>query len=126
MNTNHIITVDSDHAIWIKGLEFYEDEVNRMQKKLLEVTRKNTTEEARKGIEHFQNQFFIQQKNISDLKHAVKKYINDLRQAVRAMDGTLNEKTVVQARLLKENYEHQERVMNSLRHEFNDFLGKWM
>jgi hypothetical protein len=33
---------------------------------------------------------------------------------------------ITQGEGLKERYEQLEQIMNSLRHEFNDFLSKWM
>jgi len=124
MNNMNISYAGLDYAIWEKGLEFYRDELARMQQQLLEVAGKNTITDARKGVEHFQNQFLIQQKNISDLKHAVKKFVNELDLDARSSAGQISNEILNEGASLKERYEQQERVMNSLRHEFVDFLNK--
>ena len=52
------------HNEWLRKLEFYKEDLDILEKRLLEVSDKNTSTEARAGIEHFQNQFMIQRKNI--------------------------------------------------------------
>lgn len=126
MSYVNIARAGTDHTIWTKGLEFYKDELDLMQKRLLEISGKNTTEEARKGVEHFQNQFMIQQKNISDMKHDVKNYVKGLSNDAKDYGGRIDEVYLRQGSGLKERYEKLEQIMNSLRHEFNDFLSKWM
>ena len=97
-----------------------------MRKRLLNVSEKNTSEEATKGVEHFQNQFLIQKKNISDLKHEVKNYVTGLSNDAKDHGGHVDEVYIRQGTSLRERYEQLELIMNSLRNEFNDFLSKWM
>ena len=78
MSYVNILRAGTEHTIWAKGLEFYKDELELMNRRLLNISSKNTSEEASKGVEHFQNQFIIQQKNISDLRHGVKNYVTGL------------------------------------------------
>ncbi|HEX6849576.1 MAG TPA: hypothetical protein VF144_21465 [Chitinophagaceae bacterium] len=126
MSYVNISKAGTDHTIWAKGLEFYKDELEIMNKRLLEISSKNTSEEARKGVEHFQNQFFIQQKNISDLRHQVKGYVTGLSHDAKMHEGHVDAIFITQGEGLKERYEQFEQIMNSLRHEFNEFLSKWM
>jgi hypothetical protein len=126
MSYVNILRAGSDHTIWVKGLEFYRDELDIMNKRLLDVSGKNTMEEARKGVEHFQNQFMIQQKNISDLRHQVNSYVRGLSNDARAHDGHVDAIFITQGEGLKQRYEQLEQIMNSLRREFNEFLSKWM
>ena len=126
MSYVNILKAGTDHTIWTKGLEFYKDEFDLMSKRLLAISEKNTTEEARKGVEHFQNQFLIQRKNISDLKHEVKNYVTSLSNDAKDHGGHVDEVYIRQGNSLKERYEQLELIMNSLRHEFNEFLSKWM
>ena len=97
-----------------------------MNKRLLEISSKNTSEDASKGVEHFQNQFFIQQKNNSDLRHKVKEYIKGLSHDAKTHEGHVDAIFITQSEGLKQQYEQFEQIMNGLRHEFNDFLSKWM
>ena len=126
MSYVNILRAGTDHTIWAKGLEFYRDELELMKRRLLDISAKNTSEEASKGVEHFQNQFIIQQKNISDLRHAVKNYVTGLSNDAKEHDGHVDAIFITQGESLKERYEQLEQIMNSLRHEFNDYLSKWM
>jgi len=126
MSYVNILRAGTDHTIWAKGLEFYRDELELMTRRLLEISAKNTSEDASRGVEHFQNQFIIQQKNISDLRHAVKNYVTGLSNDAKDHGGHVDAIFITQGESLKERYEQLEQIMNSLRHEFNDFLSKWM
>jgi hypothetical protein len=126
MSYINILKAGTDHTIWAKGLEFYRDELDLMSKRLVDISTKNTNEEVNKSVEHFQNQFFIQQKNISDLKHVVKNYVNGLSNDAKDHGGHVDEKFISEGNILRERYEQLEQIMNSLRHEFNNFLSKWM
>lgn len=126
MSYINILKAGTDHTIWAKGLEFYRDELELMSKRLLDISGKNTSEEPSKGVEHFQNQFIIQQKNISDLKHGVRNYVKGLSNDAKEHGGDVHENFLSQGHDLRERYEQLEQIMNSLRHEFNAFLSKWM
>lgn len=126
MSYINILKAGTDHTIWVKGLEFYRDELELMSKRLLDISGKNTSEEPSKGVEHFQNQFIIQQKNISDLKHGVRNYVKGLSNDAKEHGGHVHENFLSQGHDLRERYEQLEQIMNSLRHEFNAFLSKWM
>lgn len=126
MSYVNILKAGTDHTIWAKGLEFYRDELEIMNKRLIEVSGKNTSEDAGKGVEHFQNQFFIQQKNISDLRHQVNGYIKGLSHDAKTHEGHVDAIFITQGDDLRKRYEQLEQIMNGLRHEFNEFLSKWM
>lgn len=126
MNHINLSTSGTDHTIWAKGLEFYNDELKLMGKKLLDISSKNTSIEAGKGVEHFQNQFIIQQKNISDLKHEVRNYRKSLGSDALEHGSHVTESFIKEGNELRERYEQLEQIMNTLRHEFNVYLSRWM
>lgn len=126
MSYVNILKAGTDHTIWMKGLEFYRDELDLMSKRLLGISGKNTSEDATKGVEHFQNQFMIQQKNISDLKHEVKNFVKGMSNDAKEHSGHIDEVYIRQGDSLRERYEQLEQIMHTLRHEFNEFLSKWM
>jgi hypothetical protein len=126
MSYTSISNLDSDLNLWEKGLEFYRDELSLLENRLMEVSSRNNKQEAFEGIEHFQNQFMIQRKNIQDIKHAVKNYKNNISSDIHHHDGQVNTDLIEDGKVLKDKYESFERIMNGLRHEFNAFLSKWM
>ncbi|MEQ1677895.1 MAG: hypothetical protein ABL876_14390 [Chitinophagaceae bacterium] len=126
MTYTSISQTGNDHSFWRKGLEFYADEIEIMTSRLGEIASKNSNFEARQGIEHFQNQFIVQRNNRDELRHEINLYVEKLGTDVRQHGGHVNTDLVSEHGILQDKYETFEKVMNGLRHEFNDFLGKWM
>ena len=126
MSYINITKLDPDLNLWDKGLDFYKDELSVLEKRLLEVADKNNSQDALQGLEHFQNQFMIQRKNIQDIKHDVRKYKADISADIQHHAGRVNEDLVEDGRSVRNKYENFEKIMNGLRHEFNTYLGKWM
>nr|MBP6215751.1 hypothetical protein [Chitinophagaceae bacterium] len=81
---------------------------------------------ARQGVEHFQNQFIVQRNNIDELKHEVNLYVEKLGKDAQQHGGRMETAMIAEHTALHEKYEDFERVMNILRHEFNEYLSKWM
>lgn len=123
ININHI---DKDMNLWDKGLDFYKDELRIMEKRLAEVSAKNNGHESEAGVEHFQNQFLIQRKNIQDIKHEINRYNHNIATDVKEHAGHVDTALQANGMAIKDQYEGFERVMNGLRKEFNEFLSKWM
>lgn len=122
----NISNLDSDLNMWEKGLDFYRDELDLLGKRLTEISFKNNSQEAMAGVEHFQNQFMIQRKNIQDIKHGVKNYKASIGSDIHHHAGHVNVDLVDEGKTLKDRYENFEKIMNGLRHEFKDYLSKWM
>lgn len=126
MTYTRITQAGNDHSFWRKGLEFYADEIEIMESRLIEITSKNSSFEARQGIEHFQNQFIVQRNNMDELNHEINLYVQQLGDDAQNHQGRVEVGRLAEHDALQEKYEVFEKVMNGLRHEFNDFLGKWM
>ena len=126
MSYTTITRIGTDHTIWQKGFGFYRDELEIMESRLTEIAKKNTAFEARQGVEHFQNQFIVQRNNIDELKHEVNIYVGKLNADAKQHGGRMESTMIEEHASLHEKYEDFERVMNILRHEFNEYLSKWM
>ena len=126
MSYTTITRIGTDHTIWQKGFGFYKDELDIMEIRLADIASRNTSFEARQGIEHFQNQFIVQRNNIDELKHEVNIYMGKLGTDALQHGGRMETSMLSEHAILHEKYEDFERVMNILRHEFNEFLSKWM
>lgn len=126
MGYTNITKVGTDHTIWQRGFGFYKDELTIMGTRLREVTEKNSAFETRQGIEHFQNQFIVQKNNLDELNHEVNVYIGRLNNDALKHQGRTDEIMLEEHIALHAKYEDFERIMNSLRHEFNEFLAKWL
>ncbi len=56
---------------WTRTLQFYKTEIPYFKKRLVEISLKNTDEDIRKGIEHFENEFIVLKENLDQLQHNV-------------------------------------------------------
>ena len=121
-----ITNVGTRHSDAIRGLNFYREEFKYMKIRLDEVASKNTSFEARQGLEHFQNQFDIQEKNIHDLKHKIDEHVQSMGYDAQSHQGRVNQEHKETERGLMDEYAQLEKVINEVRHEFNNFLSKWM
>ena len=121
-----ITNVGTRHADAVRGLTFYRDELKIMAGRLDEVALKNNSFEARQGMEHFHNQFAIQEKNIHDLKHKIDQHVEDMGRDAQTHQGRVDEGHVIVEKGLLDDYTELEKVIGELRHEFNRFLSKWM
>lgn len=126
MTYTSITHTGNDHSFWRKGLEFYADEIEIMESRLGEIAAKNNTFEARQGIEHFQNQFIVQRNNMDELNHEVNLYVGKLGVDAQQHAGRVEAHMIEDHKVLQDKYETFEKIMNGLRHEFNDFVGKWL
>jgi uncharacterized membrane protein len=126
MSHTNINNVGNDHSFWRKGLDFYIDEIDLMESRLAEIASKNTSFEARQGIEHFQNQFIVQRNNSDELNHDINIYVQKLGTDSQQHAGRVDSVLVEEHHLLQEKYEQYEKIMNGIRHEFKNYLAKWM
>lgn len=116
----------TDHAEWLKALDFYKTEIGILEKKLREIVKKNTGHEAMALAEHFQNQFIIQRENIDKLKHDIHEHEGKVVKDIQAHAGKIEVGLAGEHDAESNQFKQLEEVINDLRHEFNLFLSKWM
>ncbi len=116
----------NDHQEWLKGVEFYDTDLDTLEKRLMEIVSKNNTRDAMAGIEHFQNQFIVQRNNIDELRHSINEHAGKVAHGVQKHGEKMETELVWEHDGLRDEYMSFEKVMNELRHEYNLFLAKWM
>jgi hypothetical protein len=72
LKRKHIDDLHFEHQLWLSELNLFADELNIYVNRLTEISAKNTGEEIRKKIEHFQNQFILQKQQLDILNHDIK------------------------------------------------------
>ncbi len=115
-----------NHSEWLKGLEFYDAEIDIMQNRLLEIVKKNNGKEMMAEVEHFQNQFIVQRDNIDQLQHDIRLHDKEVATEAQAHAGKMKSSGLDEHSKLQEQVESFEKVFNELRQEFKGFLSKWM
>jgi len=116
----------NDHLQWLKSIDFYNDDLDILEKRLIEIVKKNNNHDAMAGVEHFQNQFIVQRNNIGQLRHLIHDHSGRVASDVHDHQGRIDTVLVTEHDSIKGQFESFEKVMNDLRHEYNLFLAKWM
>ncbi len=125
MSYENIRQVGADHSEWIKGLDFYKDDLQVLVHRLEEVATKNPDFDARSGMEHFQNQFIVQRNNIEELKHKIKEHIHVVSRHPALETDQVDSELLAEHENLSDEYKTLEKVINDLRKEFNDYLVRY-
>jgi hypothetical protein len=65
----------ADCEQWLENLRQHRETINHLRNELYTAAAGKTEQEFLKEVEHYHNQFHIQQINIHDLKHEIKHHI---------------------------------------------------
>jgi len=117
---------EAHHNEWLSSLDFYKEDLGILTTRLNEVAGKNTGEEAMINVERFENQFKIQQQNISDLEHRIKSNMHACAVEAKHHAGKVDEAVVKEIKTLERDMAGFEKNIKELRKDFNLFLAKWM
>ncbi|MDQ6610340.1 MAG: hypothetical protein M3Y85_11025 [Bacteroidota bacterium] len=109
--------LSTECADWRQILRSYRDEFNDCEKALLEMCKKSLTKDHLTQVEHFQNQFDIQLKNIHDLKQTIKKHER------RTQSEIGGEKLYAEHENLLSEFLSLESTLQELREEFKRFIN---
>src|SRR6185295_14072078 len=117
MNNKPIAELHAEHTEWLQKLDFYADEITIMKKRLEEIVSKNSSEEIRAQVEHFQNQVIVQKENIDELKHAIKDHENYIENRIDENPTASDHRSLHDHPKMRENVNGFEKTFNELRHE---------
>jgi hypothetical protein len=121
-----IAELHAEHTEWLKKLDFYNDEIPVMRKRLEEVASKNNAKEILSQVEQFQNQLILQKENIDEIRHSIKDHESFLENRVAENPTGSDHRSLHDHPKMRDNVNGFEKVFNELRHEFNAFLTKVM
>ncbi len=127
MDKISIVHVKHTHNDWLRGIEFYKQELDILKKRLTEIAGKNTSDEVLKGVEHFENQFKVQMDNIDRLRHDINLNIQSIAvQAESSKAGYIDNILLARHNTLRVRYEEEEKAIRELRADFMRFSAEWM
>ena len=122
-----ITHMSNAHNGWLRSLDFYKQEIKILKGLLTEIAKKNTSAPVMKEVEHFENQFRIQLENIAKLAHDIKGNLTDAgKQAHASGAGYIDGILLSTHTALGEKYIVEEKIVNELRHSFQQFAAEWM
>jgi hypothetical protein len=120
------LSITSERNSWLRGIEFYQDEIKIMRKRLSEVSNLNTAREIKKKVEQFQNQFEVHEEQLKKLKRAVNSHTIHISNDYENHHGQLNRDTLIEHDTMRDDYVNAEKLFNEMRHDFNRFLSKYL
>lgn len=115
-----------EHNQWKRELFFWEDELKSFQNRLEELVKRWTKKEMLVQLEHYQNQFILQDEVINTLQEDI--HIHEISIAAASKKG----KDLLDTALVKKHIEFRNRmevqrhIYRDLKKEFFKFLTKYM
>jgi len=127
MNKIGITHISNEHSDWLRSLDFYKQEIAILKGRLTEIAGKNSHVDVLKQVEHFENQFKLQTDNTERLMHDIKHNLKAIaKEAETAKAGYIDGILAEQHNALGQKYETEEKIINELRHSFNEFAAQSM
>ncbi|MCU0448847.1 MAG: hypothetical protein MUC97_03245 [Bernardetiaceae bacterium] len=122
----HLNDLHFNYRMWINQLAFYKEELKIFQKRLEEVAPRNTNQDFRQQLGHFQNHLVIQNEQLDILKHDIKGLENVLERQAQANPQHVTEMTFQNDGQIRERMETFVRLYDELKHDFMRFLATWL
>lgn len=109
---------------WREQLRSDRNEIGQLKDQLQQLANGQKDKEVLTEVEHYHNQFYIQQINIHDLKQAIKHHDQKLQTEFTSANGQLSEDTLHEHEDLNDRYQVLEHTLSELRSEFKNFMSK--
>ena len=118
-----LLELHSEHNEWQNKIKFYRGELKQLNDQLAEIVSRKPSTDAMISIEHFQNQFTVQNEVMDIMRHDFKQHENAIEakhHSLNANDPGLNENHESH----KERLAQFEKLFHELRNEFHEFSQK--
>ena len=116
----------NNHVDWRNELDFYYEQVGRLEHLLGEISSKNTISQVRPQIEQFQNKFIVTRDVIDRLEHEIKMQENELAQAMRNNPKKASHNHFQDQEMMYDRMNDFVKGYNELKKSFVQFSEDWM
>lgn len=121
-----IYSMDADCKEMLNKVEFYKYDIKILQGRLGEIAQKNSATEVLSMVEHFQNQYIIQNEQADILNHDIKESRRKIEEEVNKNPVAVDHRTIDDNTELRDKVAQFEKSMADLRSESIRFFAKWM
>ena len=121
---NKLYNQHAENNEWLNKLKFYDDEISILKNRLSQIASKYKEKEVLVQVEHFQNQFIVQQNNIDEISHTINVDEDALKSEVIKNPVAVDHRNMPYHANEKESIEFFEKNFNELRLEFKNFAVK--
>lgn len=124
MVTTDVAQLSRECNAWRETLRSDRASVSELDTRLQEMAGNYTHEDVLIEIDHFHNQFYIQQLNIHDLKHAIRSHQQQIDAEMQNHHGQVNEDTINDHEKLYDNFQQLEHTLKDLKQDFTVFIDR--
>jgi hypothetical protein len=122
----HASDLHFEHVLWKNQLSFYKDELKLLQKRLEEVSAKNTSPEMKVKQGHFQDQIVIQQNEIHELNHLFESHESGLASLAQENPVAFDHKLFHDHSSIHERMERFVKLYSEFKTELMRFVSVWI
>lgn len=124
MVTTDVTQLSRECNAWRETLRSNKSSVIELDSRLQDLAGPQSTEDVRIEIDHFHNQFYIQQLNIHDLKHAIRTHQHQIDSEMQLHNGQVNDETINDHERLYDNFQQLEHTLKDLKNDFTVFIDR--
>jgi hypothetical protein len=117
-----IVHADHTYNSWLQSLDIYQQEINVLRRHLGEIVGKGPTPEIAKRAQQYESRFKREETNIELLQQRINDAITIMEERAE-LDGEwyIADKLSDQYQQLSSDFTAAERVVNKLKHDFQQF-----
>jgi len=115
-----------EHKQWRRELLFWEDELKSLQNRLNELVLRWTDKEILAQLEHYQNQFIIQENAINELEDHINLHEINISEHLKKGEDVLDFQLVKKHIEFRNQMDTQRNLYSELKSNFFRFLSKYM
>jgi hypothetical protein len=115
-----------EHKQWRRELLFWEDELKSLRNRLDELAIRWTDKEVLAQLEHYQNQFIIQENAINELDNHINLHETNIAEHTKKGEDVLNQQLVKDHIEFRNHMDTQRNLYSDLKKEFFRFLSEYM
>jgi hypothetical protein len=115
-----------EHKQWRRELLFWEDELKSLRNRLNELVMRWTDKEVLAQLEHYQNQFIIQENAINELDDHINLHETNISEHFKKGEDVLDLQMIKQHMEFRNQMDTQRNLYSELKSNFFRFLSKYM
>ena len=122
----HMDDLHFEHKVWTRQLEFSKDEIEFFKERAGEISQHYTDKEVLIKLEHFQNQFIIQENEIDEFLHVIRLHEDSFVAEVEKNPVAIDHRFFNDHSDERDRFDMFVKLYTELKNEFMNYLRKWM
>lgn len=115
-----------EHKQWRRELLFWEDEIKSFRNRMSELITRYSDKNMLARLEHFQNQFLIQENEIDELNDLINLHETNISEHMKKGEDALDLQVVKKHIEFRNHMDTQRNIYSELKGNFFRFLSEYM